>query len=161
MPIHIVQGDLRKATEKYICHQCNSITKTGANLAKSIFRCFPHADIYTPRLYADHLPLPDEYPGNIIIKGDGENQRFVINLIGQFYPGRPKYPDSVTDGLLARQRYFKECLEKIEQIHNLESIAFPYKIGCGAAGGDWNIYWYTLVLFAERVPASVVIYQWP
>lgn len=137
------------------------MTKTGANLAKSIFARFPYADIYSPRRYAEHLPLPDELPGNIIIRGNGQDQRFVINLIGQYWPGKPKYPDSPADGRRARQRYFEECLDKIAQIPDLESIAFPYRIGCGAAGGDWDVYWFALNTFALSIGAPVTVYQWP
>ena len=44
-------------------------------------------------------------------------------------------------------------------LENLESIGFPYKIGCGAAGGNWNIYFNLLKMFANKVDAKVKIYK--
>lgn len=32
----------------------------------------------------------------------------------------------------------KELVEYIKQ-HNIKSVGFPMYIGCGLAGGDWNI----------------------
>ena len=40
-----------------------------------------------------------------------------------------------------QEEYFKECmitLEKHAREENLNSVAIPYKIGCGLAGGDWD-----------------------
>lgn len=157
--LQIKTGDLLDASERYLCHQCNSMTTSGANLARSVFARFPHADIYKPRRYAKNLPLPGETPGNIIIRGDGHDQRFVINMIGQFYPGKPKYPDSIKDGCETRQRYFQECLEKILQISDLGSIALPYQIGCGAAGGDWRIYFFMLQQFSKKINVPISLYK--
>jgi len=77
----------------------------------------------------------------IKILGNGEDQRFIINMYSIFYPGSPKYPNSKLDGTIARQNNFYICLNKIAKINNLESIAFPYKICCDLAGGDWKYYY--------------------
>lgn len=51
--------------------------------------------------------------------------------------GQPKYPN---DNVSKRLEYFENGLEKIKSIKNLQSLAFPYKIGCGLAGGSWEDY---------------------
>ena len=52
---------------------------------------------------------------------------------------------------------------KIAKIPNLESIAFPWRIGCGLAGGNWEWYLGTLKNFADHVEekqgAKVIIYR--
>lgn len=153
--IQIVTGDIFDAQEKYICHQTNCITKRAAHLSKDVFARYPYADIYSGRTE------PDE-PGNIIIKGNGQDQRYVINLLGQYYPGC-KYPNSAFDGAKVREKNFHRCLLKIAKIPNLESVAFPFRVGCGAAGGNWDYYLGTLKNFAFYVEttqkARVVIYQ--
>ena len=155
--IKYVEGSLLEAPEKYICHQCNCLTKRAANLALSVFSKFPHADIYKPRGCCD---LPKEgTPGTIIIKGDGITERYVINMLGQVYPGFPRFPTSLRDGFIARRSYFQSCLDQIAQIENLESIAFPHQIGCGAAGGNWSEYQKMIENFSETVTASVVVYK--
>lgn len=160
MGLIIKNDDFFNSKEKYICHQCNSMSNRSAHLAQAVFSHYPWANIYSPRL-GKKVPLSDELPGNIIIKGNGESERFVINLMGQLYPGSPKYPDSTTDGSLARERYFKEALTKIARIPDLDSIAFPYRIGCGAANGNWNKYFELLTKFSEETEllADVYIYK--
>jgi O-acetyl-ADP-ribose deacetylase (regulator of RNase III) len=142
--IQIHDGDLVLAKEKYIAHQCNCITHRAAHLSKTIHNAFPYADVYTNRQFQDD-------PGTIKINGNGEDKRFVISMFGQLYPGKSKYPNDLLDGIKAREKYFHQCLLKIAKIENLESIAFPFKIGCGAAGGDWNYYYGTLINFANFV----------
>lgn len=129
----IITGNIFDAKEKYICHQCNCLTRKAAHLSKDMFQHFPYADIYKDRTSPD-------IPGTIIIRGNGKDQRYVINILGQYYPGKPKFSDSKLDGFEARQKYFYNALLKIANIDNLESVAFPVGIACGAAGGDWNKY---------------------
>lgn len=154
--LEVITGSIFDSKEKYICHQCNCITHRSAHLAKTVFDRYPYADVYTARTSPD-------LPGSIIIRGDGEDKRFIIALLGQYYPGSPKFPDSILDGKKARERYFHKALMAVARIPNLESVAFPYKIGCGAAGGDWNYYFGTINNFAQYVEkeqgAKVVIYK--
>jgi O-acetyl-ADP-ribose deacetylase (regulator of RNase III) len=153
--IEIKTGDFFSATEKYIVHQCNCVTQRAAHLAKDVFTKYPYADIYTNRTEANK-------PGTIVVCGNGQDQRYVINLLGQYYPGKPKYPYSSLDGFEIRQKYFYQGLLRIAKIPNLESVAFPWKISCGAAGGSWPHYLGNLTNFAnhlEKQNVKVVIYQ--
>jgi len=159
MSAKIICGSLFDSDAQYIAHQCNSVTTTGAHLARSMFKEFPHADIYKDRVKMDWRDCPDK-PGTIIIRGNGEDKRYVINMIGQLFPGKPKFPDSYIDGSKARQKYFRQCLIRIlEEIKDLKSIAFPWRIACGAAGGDWDVYMNMINGFSEYVKGDVVIYR--
>jgi hypothetical protein len=154
--IEIVSGDIFDAKEKYLCHQCNCVTNKSAHLAKDVFARYPYADVYTSRTEHDK-------PGTIAIRGNGQDQRYVISCFGQYYPGKPKYPYSTLDGVEAREKYFHKCLLRIAMIPNLESVAFPWRIACGAAGGIWEHYLGTITNFANYVESSqgakVVIYR--
>lgn len=153
--IEIVTGDIFDSKEKYLCHQCNCVTNKAAHLAKDVFARYPYADIYTGRTNPDK-------PGTIIVKGNGQDQRYVIACLGQYYPGKSKYPYSTLDGIEIRQKYFYQCLLRIAQLPDLESIAFPWRIGCGAAGGVWENYLGNITNFANYVEdkgARVVIYR--
>jgi hypothetical protein len=101
----IVCGDLFDTKAKYLAHQCNCVTTKSAHLSKSVFEHYPYADIYSSRTKTDWKDSRDK-PGSIIIKGDGENQRYVLNLLGQFFPGRVRFEDSVTDGYNAKGLFF-------------------------------------------------------
>ena len=155
--LSIVQGDLMFAKETYLCHQTNCVTKRSAHLSKTVFTFFPHADIYTGR--KDH-----DTPGTIIVRGEwGEPERPVVNMLGQVYPGEVRFPDSKKDGYKARLGYFKKCLSHMLALDDggmfPDSFAFPWKIGCGAAGGDWEKYLDKLLDFSEAVSGDVVIYK--
>ena len=151
--IQFIEGDIREATETYLCHQCNCITTKAAHLAKDIFCAFPYANVYAIRTSKDN-------PGTIRICGDGVHQRFVVNMFAQVYPGSPKYPNSDIDGSLARQKYFRSCLSELAKaIKPGDTVAFPWRIGCGAAGGDWNVYLYLISMFADDIDSGVVVYR--
>ena len=47
--LNIIDGNLLDAREKYICHQCNCLSKTSYGLSKSIANKFKWADIYKIR----------------------------------------------------------------------------------------------------------------
>ena len=142
--IEIVTGDLLEATEKYLCHQCNCVTNKAAHLSFDVFEKYPYANIYAPRT------TPDK-PGHIIIRGNGQDERFVVNILGQYYPGKPRYPLSTLDGVPAREKYFYHALLRLSKVDDLESVAFPWRIGCNLGGGDWEHYLGMLTNFAQYV----------
>lgn len=153
--VEIITGDLLTAPEKYIVHQTNCVSEgKAAGLAYYLFKAFPHADCYSGR-------VKPSIPGTIDIRGGGFNGRLVVNLMGQYYPGGSY--DFEGDDAEDRKHYFHRCLNRLAKIDNLESVAFPYCIGCGIAGGDWNWYLNMINKFADFVAkqqgAKVVIYQ--
>jgi len=138
--IHNIGGDLLTSDCKYIVHQCNCKTVgNGAGLAYYLNKKFPYANTYIPNHHRT--------PGTIEIMGDGEKDRFVINMYAQNYPGR------TTDYETAENRlnWFKQCLERIGEIQDFESIAFPYEIGCGLAGGNWEKYCSLIEEFSKNI----------
>ena len=156
--IEIISGDLLEAKEKYIAHNCNCITQNSAGTAKAIFDKYPYANTYANRIEPDVM-------GTIKILGNGQDQRYIINMFAQYYPGRPKYPNSDKDGTKTRQYHFHRCLLRVAKIENLESIAFPWRIGCNLGGGNWEHYLGTLTNFAqyvgEKYGTQVRVYQRP
>lgn len=154
--IEVINGDLLDATEQYIGHQTNCLSKSAAGLAKSLFDKFPYANSYVDREDEDVL-------GSIKIFGNGEDKRFIINMYAQFYPGHSKYPDSIKDGIKTREKAFHQCLLKIARLPDLKSIALPYLIGCALGGGDWLHYLETLKNFDkyinEKYGAKTVLYR--
>ena len=153
MPAIIVEGDLFESDAKYIVHQCNCVTWRGAHLAKDMFSKFPYSDIYSSRQETGHRDIP----GEIIIRGNGDKQRYVIAILGQKYPGRPGYSDP-EDDFAHRTRYFFNGLKKIAEIKDLDSVAFPWGIGCGAAGNDWEKYHTLIDRFSDYVKGRATVY---
>jgi len=150
--VRTVTGDLLLAKEQYICHQCNCVTQRAAHLAAAVFKAFPHADIYSirPKGHKDQ-------PGTIVVKGD-EDHRMVIAMLAQVWPGEPKYPQDRTDGHAAREKYFAQCLMEIAKLKP-DSLAFPWGIGCGAAGGEWEHYYATLSDMEIQSEIQITLYK--
>jgi len=151
--LKIIHGNLLTAKEQFICHQCNCISASVSGLARSIINAFPYANIYSDR---DTFNRTE--PGTISISGNGKDQRYIINMFAQYYPG--KYNDDYwNDSSMQRLSYFKSCLDRIEKIYDLESIAFPYCIGCGIGGGDWVDYEAMLLEFSIDIGKEITIYK--
>ena len=131
MSLQTISGNILHAKEQYICHSCNCISTGAAGLAKLIFENYPYSNSYINR------KVPN-IPGTITIHGDGINKRYIINMYTQYFPGKPQ--KSNKDNEIIRQEYFKSALNCLSKIKNIKSIAFPYNISCGLAGGDWQIY---------------------
>lgn len=153
-----ITGDLLEAKEKYIVHQTNCVSQGGAaGLAYYLFKKFTYANVYESR------KTPD-VPGTIIISGSGEDvgERYIVNLMGQLYPGgfENEFPE---DSEITRRKFFHQGLIRLAKVPNLESVAFPFKIGCGIAGGNWEWYLGTITNFAKYIfdnqGAKTVIYQ--
>jgi len=131
-----IDGNILDCDSQYIAHQCNcKSVGQAAGLAESIFNKYPETNIYKENI--------DRKTGEIIVIGK------VINMLSQCYPGKPSSWGDI-DNRDARLRYFRECLDRISKIDGIKSLAFPYKIGCGLAGGDWVEYKKEIENFSEE-----------
>lgn len=152
--IQVKIEDILSATEEYIVHQCNCITTHAKGLAQAISVKFPHADPYTHRVTHDTPGTIRIFPDPSI--KDDPYKRPIIAMYAQFAPGKPGVNDSVHD----RVSWFWKCLIQIAELQP-KSVAFPWSIGCGLAGGDWfGIYYPMLIGWAKQHPEiSVVLYK--
>jgi hypothetical protein len=87
----------------------------------------------------------------------------VLNLYAQVHPGKPGTYDPA-DSARARLELFDRCLDSIRgsilrgALGDCEKgIAFPWRIGCALAGGDWAVYRARLEAFALSVPCPVYL----
>ena len=154
--IETINADLLDAKEDYIVHQCNCVSIGAKTLALEIFKKYPYANTYSHRIRGDRSTY--NFPGTIEVLGDGEEKRYIINMYSQFYPSIAKYSNDSTE---KRLKWFKKGLNEIAKIEGIQSktIAMPYLIGCGAAGGDWNTYYEMIKDFAEEKGIKIVLYK--
>lgn len=127
-----VKGDLLQASENIIGHQVNCQGVMNAGLAAKIRSKYPI-------VFEKYKALVNKFSDNKemllstaqVINVD-EN-KYVANLFGQFYYGRGQRH---TDYKSLYQAL--EILKQKAKKHSL-TVALPYGLGCGLAGGDWNI----------------------
>ena len=130
MSIEIKQGDLFTTDAAYICHQVNCMGRMGSGIAKTIREKFPTAyeEYYQMCRYTNR---PSELLGySQIVNTRG---KMIVNLFAQErygFDGR-QYTDYDA---------FRRCLQMLKRsIAWNNRIAFPYGIGCGLGGGDWEV----------------------
>jgi hypothetical protein len=49
------------------------------------------------------------------------------------------------------------CLESITELKP-KSIGFPWKIGCGLAGGDWKTYYSVILEWSKKNPEIYCVF---
>lgn len=153
-----ITGNLLDIDTDYIMQQCNCVTVHAHGLSKAIGEKFPECRIYEKRRRLMHRNCAIEEdrpePGTFSITGR------CINLFAQYRPGKPgvaylkkAYPGKHDDGAVDRMRWFAEALERVgKHFPSVKpvTIAVPYQIGCGLAGGDWHCYETMLQAFVEK-----------
>lgn len=154
--IKTIDGDIIESKEKCIVHQCNCITEKSLGLSAQVFKAFPWANIYAER-------KSRSIPGTIDVRE--KDGKIIVNLFGQLYPGKPTSYESKE----MRLKWFKNGLDllssyiknsRVTSPNHINSVAFPYKIGCGLAGGDWKKYVNFIEIFAKENPSlQVTLYK--
>jgi O-acetyl-ADP-ribose deacetylase (regulator of RNase III) len=129
--IKIVEGNLLDAKENVLAHQTNCMGIMGSGLAKQIKTKYPDVfDTYYNYVY---------YYGKFNCLGDcqmipvGKEDKYIANLFGQYNFGTSKQQTDYEALESALQKLKKYCIDC-----NL-SVAIPFNLGCGLAGGNWNI----------------------
>lgn len=100
---------------------------------------------------------PEFSPGSIQLLEDENTSKKVICLFAQYGMGTPysytNKDSAVSDSFDVRQEWFKLCLDQVAQQVPLEStLAMPFQIGCGLAGGDWQVYNKMITEWAAKHP---------
>jgi len=148
-----VRSDLLESKTTVIVHQCNCTTTHGKGLSAKIFERFPYTNIYSRRKEGMR-----DNPGEIILKGNGKDQRYVVNMLAQRFPGKPQKNDTPE----LRIKWFKMCLFQLQNLEILQSrdssVGFPMYIGCGLAGGDWMKYLDILEKWSLGIKAQVYFF---
>ena len=132
--VNYFHGDLFQSDCNVVCHQCNCRGAYNAGIAKVVRNLYPQAYMVFMRRYRtgnSKLGEIDVVPCAWIVG----KMRYVINMYSQdtFAERHKRHTD---------YNAFQECLNKIKYFANNHpgvKIGFPTKIGCGLAGGDWDI----------------------
>ena len=129
--ISIINGNLLEADADIICHQVNCKGVMGRGLAKQI------KDAY-PQVYASYKETckTNNFSQKLLGAVDfvKVDKYLVASCFGQF-----------AYGTKTRQTNYNAlgcCFDVIKEVaedDGLTTIAIPYNIGCGLAGGEWSV----------------------
>ncbi len=146
--IHIQQGDLLQSDCTVIAHQCNCFATMGAGIAKQIKQRYPEA------YEADRnfpIPIGSRKRLGHFSKARVGN-RLIYNLYGQYRYGRGKHTE-----LTMLEKAVRSMLEDLKEHEG--KIGFPYRIGAGLAGGDWNEIEEMLERCSEEFERNLYLYR--
>jgi O-acetyl-ADP-ribose deacetylase (regulator of RNase III) len=108
-----------------IVHGCNCFNVMGAGIAPQIAKAFPNAyEIDQLTIRGDRNKL-----GTISIGYDKGLDIFIINAYTQYSTG---------GALAVDYSALESCFKQIKTMFSNKKIGYP-AIGCGLAGGDWDI----------------------
>ena len=134
MEIVYKKGNVLDAQTDVIAHQVNCQGVMGAGLAKQIRDKWPNVYKHYYSLYCEKIENTQDLLGRCQLVEINDTQ-YVANLFGQNYYGRDSKRYTSYDGI-----YNALNSLSVQMLDNgMESIAIPYKMSCGLAGGDWDI----------------------
>jgi len=147
--MNIINGNILDIKEGIIGHQVNCQMVMGAGLAKQI-------RVKYPRVFSEYIEIMGKTKVNRrlgicqmveVLPG----KLFIANLFGQFHyiPRGKPHTDygALAMALRNMKRWSTEVLKKCD-------IYLPYGIGCGLAGGDWNI---VEGIIRDSVPDAILV----
>ena len=169
--IPIIKGDLATAPADLIVQQCNCLTVKAHGLSEYLGRKVG-ANPYSKRRAIScrrNLAVKEDRSkvGTIRVYSRKQTRPYhVACLFAQFTPGKPNvyYQDvcaehNIVDDVENRLRWFKQCLGRLATKANTlkcKTVAFPYGIGCGLAGGDWKVYSAIITEWAQQQRFKVI-----
>lgn len=126
-----IKGDIRDTELTYIAHGVNCQNAMGSGVARALFEKWPAVKEDYHSYCGEYV---HEFPSQMLgmtIKVFVEDNKIVLNMFTQLtygYDGNRR----VNYGAIAK------CFHYVEHDKDIKTLAIP-KIGCGLAGGDWNI----------------------
>lgn len=147
-----VHGDLLKTKADVIVHQCNCQGVMGAGVARQIKEQFPNTYWTYKRHCEPYKGRTHELLGTCLYTME---EPFVIcNAFGQDFYYR--------NTCQTRYDMLKKCFYDIADKYHGKTVALPWKIGCGLAGGDWSIIVDMIYnILAVEGECKVILVEWP
>ena len=135
--VHYNKGDIFNSSADIICHQVNCQGVMGAGIAKEIRARYP-------KVFEDYIAYYKSCYGRaeamlgkcVLTKTEGPHH--IASIFGQEYYG---FQGCFTVYPAFEQGFYNliDLIQLDPSLYKTKSIAVPYGIGCGLAGGDWNI----------------------
>jgi O-acetyl-ADP-ribose deacetylase (regulator of RNase III) len=157
------KGNLLESNCDIICHQVNCKRAMGNGIAGQIRQKWP-------KVYEDYCYNIDYMYENNFVKQSSdllgmiswtelEGNKYVMNFFSQdeYYPRDRCHTD---------YEAFTKCCKALKDFiteYNLDKsntiIGFPYKIGCGLAGGNWDVVSAIIEREFEGYEVEIYVYE--
>ena len=147
--IPIIDGDIFLGTQNVVGHQTNCQGVMGSGIAKIVKAKFPTC-FEEYKQFCSQFENKEDLLGQCQLCQVGES-KYIANLFGQLNYG--------TDKCYSDYNALKKALQqlKLECAGKGLSIALPFNISCGRAGGDWNVVYGILKEVFQNYP--LILYR--
>ena len=127
--MNIVNANIFNCIEPIIVHQVNCLGVMGSGIAYQIKLIYP--EVYVDYHEFCQKRKPEEILGSCRICPTKDG-RFIANVFGQLDFG---------SGVKTNYYALERALDGVRDFAKLKSysVALPYNLGCGLAGGNWDI----------------------
>lgn len=145
MPVIEFKGDLLESDCDVIIHCCNCFNRMGSGIAKAL------ADKYPGIREADNMTKAGDKKklGSFSFYSEGDVH--IFNLYGQYRYGTEKRQvnyEALIKGLYSIKKFIEESEIDVRKIGT-------YQLGCGLAGGNWEI---VKPIIEEVFPIEILVY---
>jgi O-acetyl-ADP-ribose deacetylase (regulator of RNase III) len=142
-----------------VAHQVNALGVMGGGIAKQIKERWPKV-FNEYKNICKQVDYPEVLLGRCQLVETNDEVDFVANLFGQVNFGRNQRETNYEGLYLALKTLRDQALELSKEYDSV-SIAVPKNLGCGLAGGDWNIVRVMLSsLFENENDIELRIVEW-
>lgn len=146
----MIQGNIFDCSQDIIVHQTNCQGVMGHGIALQVKQRYP--EVFNAYYHYCKTNQPKDILGTSLIC-EANNGKYIANLFGQLNYG---------EGLQTDYDRFRAALQEVHDFakeKNL-SVALPYKIGCGLAGGDWGVILDIITqIFNDNVQMEIYQYE--
>lgn len=150
MSLEIIDGDLTTCDADCIVQQCNCLSIVPHGLSMTIKQKLSVDPYGKRRPLSKNCAVSEDRDevGTTRIFRRKKTPHYVACLFAQYAPGKSgfffKDITNEKDTKENRKIWFVKCLEdlseQLKDLPDISSVAFPYLIGCGLAGGNWKHY---------------------
>lgn len=129
-----IKGDITDTELEYIAHGVNCQNVMGSGVAKALFTKFPEVKIEYHKYCKNEKPNSLLGKVNIVFTGE----KFIFNCFTQLNYGNDGEKYVSYSAIIKVFNRIVELVERELDSDGTPIVAIP-KIGCGLAGGDWNV----------------------
>lgn len=150
MTIVYKKGDVLDSDESVIVHGCNCFNTMGSGIARQIRKQYPKAYNIDQKTVRGDISKLGTFTHSLNENMNGDAV-FVVNAYTQHRYGRDK--------VYADYDAIEDVFVKICEWFPHKVIALP-KIGCGLAGGSWEVVSEILERVSEQFDKTFHVYEW-
>jgi len=152
--MEIIKGNVLETNCNVIAHQVNCMGVMGAGLAKQIKQEYPEVFLKYKEFIKEN-GASKVYGRALGVK---TSNYLFFNLFGQYGYGRSRQQTSYKH-LESALEEMGDILKESYKCGGQVPVAIPYKIGCGLAGGEWEVVSQILEKVEKRKGFLFIAYQ--